>query len=123
MPGKKGMVTRVLVGHVPVFTKKVIVADPATLADFRSDKKQRSKRKRDFSYSGACAAVELKLKAAELADMSGEPAAVAAAAPKNGDYPVYALVRDGKIVRLVIVFDEDPCGERPKARRRREAQD
>lgn len=124
MPGsKKGMVTRVLIGRVPVFSKKLIVVDPATLEDFRSDKKKRGKRKRDFSYSGACAAVELKLKASELKEGTDDPVAIVTSAPKNQDYPVYALVRDGKIVRLVVVFDEDPCGERPRTRRRREARD
>lgn len=121
--GKKGRVTRVLVGRIPVFTRKVIVADPAVFANFVVDRRRRGKRKRDFTYSGSCVAAELKLGAAELLDDDGDPVAVATSANAK-DCPIYALVRDGKVVRLVVVFDEDPCRERPrlpgrKKRRRR----
>jgi len=117
VPRKSGLVTRVLVGRVPVFSKKLIVVDPATLDDFQFDRKRCGKRKRDFSYSGSCAAVELRLKAAELKDGAGEPIAVVATAPRNQDYPVYALVRDGKILRIVVVFDE-VLSERPAPAKR-----
>ena len=117
----KGRVTRVLVGHVPAFTRKLIVVDPAAIESFQTDKRRRGKRKRDFAYSGACAAVETKLRAAELMDGSDQSAAVVVKTPKNKNYPVYALIRDGRPVRLVIVFDEDPCGERPTTKKRGES--
>lgn len=124
MSSRATRVKRVFVGVIPVFTKKLILADPATLECFVSDKRRRGKRKRDFSYSGACVAAEQKRRAAVLVDGADEPVAVVTAAPKNQNYPVYALVKDGKIVRLVVVFDGDPCREREsrtgvKRRRRR----
>lgn len=102
-----------LVGKIPVFSKKLILVDPEVLSRFESDRPRRGKKKRDFTCSGADAAVRRKLRAAELLDENGDPIAIAAAAPKNTTFPVYALVRDGKIVRIVVVFDEDPCRERP----------
>lgn len=123
--GKKGQVTRVLVGHIPVFTKKLVIADPSVFEDFVLDKRRPGKRKKDFSFSGACAGAELKqLPASELTGDDDAPIAIVTAAPKNQYFPVYALVKDGKVVRLVVVFDEDPCKERgaskdTKKRRRR----
>jgi hypothetical protein len=109
---RKGQVTRVLVGKIPVFSRKLLIVDPEALSKFRLEQPRRGK-KRDFSSSGAAKAVRLKLGAAELLDNEGNSIAIASAAPKNMEFPVYALVRDGKIVRIVVVFDEDPCRERP----------
>src|SRR5690606_7726867 len=110
--GRKGQVTRVLVGHLPVFTKKLVVADPSVLENFVLDKKRAGKRKKDFSFSGACVGAESKrLPASELIGDDGKPIAVVTAAPKNQSFPIYALVKNGKVVRLVVVFDDDPCNE------------
>lgn len=117
--GRKVSVERVLIGYVPVFTRKLLISDPACVEGFVSDRPSRTKRKRDFSFSGACAATRTARRAAELSEgSSGQPVAIAAAAPGNKDYPVFALVRGKKIVRIVIVFDGDPCRERQRPRRR-----
>jgi hypothetical protein len=110
-------IRRILVGWVPVFTRKVIVMDPAFADCFVSDKPSRKKKQRDFTFSGACAATRTRHGAAELL-AEGATAAVVARAPKNRNYPVYALVRGRKVLRLVIVFDADPCREAPRTRKR-----
>lgn len=111
-------VTRVLVGYVPVYTKKLILADPSAFDAFLTDTRKPGKRRRDFSYSGACAVAEgARLRAGQLEDKAG-PVAIVTAAPKNRQYPVYALVRGGKVVRLVISFDDDPCRSIPKTKKR-----
>ena len=113
-------IDRVLVGWVPVFSRKLIIMDPACADSFVADRPSRTKRKRDFSFSGACAATRTRNRAAELMT-EGAPAAIAAAVAENRNYPVYALVRkgSGRILRLVIVLDADPCREAPRPRRKK----
>jgi hypothetical protein len=128
MPRKtpnRNHVTRVFVGVVPAFTGKLMIVDPGCLENFVTESMEANgfatRGKQGFGYSGTRNVAGSKRKAGQILDSAGENIAVATAAPEFADCPVYALVRDGKVVRLVIVFDGDPCREAPtqKAPRRR----
>ena len=128
MPRKKpsqDQVTRVFVGVVPAFSGKLLLVDPSCLENFITESMEANgysaRGRHGFGYSGTCNVA--KRGAGQILDNAAENIAVATVTPGKDDYPVYALMRGDKVLRLVVVFDADPCGEAPaksrKAKRRK----
>ena len=108
---------RYKVGEVGVDAGMVMVGDPCYLSNYgkkSSDgfewvesevEDQKTTKKFDYSYSGACAATLSDNGAGELG--RGDAVAVSSGYG-DGVYPVYATYNhEGRIVKLEVVFDAD----------------
>jgi hypothetical protein len=103
-------IEHILIGHIGVDSGTVIVGDPGNLKEFVNDdftsQPDPDQEQFDFSYNGAAQAAMVGGDViGEFPHIPGAGMAVATGtAHGDGIYPVFHVVKDGKLVGLFVDF-------------------
>jgi len=97
--------TKKIIGYVAVDSGQILLADPAYLKDWKDNEFNEKKKKKDFTYSGACNITLSKEMGGNFLDEKFKEVGVAVSSGYgDGCYPVEATYDDGRIKEVKIVF-------------------